>query len=74
MSSHTLKWVFLGPDEAHSRLNRGHQSSDMAETSLELAVRAGGDGFHYVQQNDTHLLSSRHAGRDYEWKLALKRG
>jgi hypothetical protein len=26
VSSHTLKWVFLGPDEAHSRLNGGHQS------------------------------------------------
>ena len=24
LSSHTLKWVFLDPNDAHSRLNRGH--------------------------------------------------
>jgi len=38
VSSHTLEWVFLGPNEAHSRLNRGHQSSDMAGTPLELGA------------------------------------
>jgi len=48
----TLKWVFLGRDEAHSRLNRGHQSSDMAGTPLELGLRAGGNWLHDAHQDD----------------------
>ena len=52
MSSLTLKWIFLGPDEANSRLNRGHRSFDMAGTPLELGLRARGIWFHAVHQDD----------------------
>jgi hypothetical protein len=44
--------VFPGPDEAHSRLNRGHQSFHMAATPLELGLRAGGNWFHDAHQDD----------------------
>jgi hypothetical protein len=45
--------------------------SDMAGTPLELGLRAGGKWFHDPHQDDRYVLSSRHAGRGYEWKLTL---
>jgi hypothetical protein len=55
-----------------SRLNRGHQSSEMAGTPLELGLRAGGNWIHDAHHDKSvNNLEARRRGN--EWNT-LKRG
>src|SRR5258707_183532 len=49
----------LAPNEAHSRLNRGHAPSDMAGMPLEVGLRAPGNCFHDADENSAVNVSTQ---------------